>query len=70
MKAARYARIAYCGVAFSTSTFAPDACSVDICESIEESVGSYACAETMADACEPRPFLSPAVRSLPKSESS
>ena len=26
--------------------------------------------ETMADACEPRPFRSPAVRSLPKSESS
>src|SRR6266567_2456646 len=67
---ARYARIAYCGVTFSTRTFAPEACSVDIWDSIVVSVGSYAWPETISDFFEPRPFFRPSVRSLPNAESS
>src|SRR5438132_13786453 len=68
--AARYARIAYCGVTFRTRTFAPDACSVDICESIDVSVGSYDCDATIEPAFAPSPFFRPSAMSLPKAESS
>src|SRR4051794_2514763 len=65
---ATYARIAYCGVAASTTVFAPDDFSAAICDSIDESVGSYDCVVTICPAFAPRPLRRPAATSLPYAE--